>query len=533
MSLRSRLTRFAPLALLAALLGACGDGPSGPPPALSITATGTLQRGATVTLAATRDGQPVPAANVTWTVTPATAGELLPGGQLRLLAAGALEVRGSYDGSTGTAQLQVAELGALVISATGTLKRGSTVTLSVSRDGQVIPTAQVAWTVTPATAAELLPGGQLRLLAAGTLEVRGSYDGSTGSTQLQVADLGPLVISAAGRAERGSTLALTVTRDGQAIPAGDVTWTLQPAAAGEVLPGGQVRLLATGALEIRGSFDGSTGALPVTVAAPPTVVFDMSVGGNRDLYSVELDGGGRTRLTEDPSVDNDPSVAAGKILFVSVRAGNPELYLMNASGGAATRITSTAARSELSPALSPDGTRIAYTYDVSGVARIWTANVNGTGAAAFTGGLGFAGSPETAPSWAPTGNRLAFVGTGQGTADIWDLTAGGTASILAGGDSAEVDPAWNPAGTHVAFASTREGDPAIFLVRVSDRTITKLSTRAGGEAEPTWTADGRLVYVEFGAGSTTRLVWIDPAQPTMVHEIPVAGGNPRRPSVVR
>jgi len=167
------------------------------------------------------------------------------------------------------------------------------------------------------------------------------------------------------------------------------------------------------------------------------------------------------------------------------------------------------------------------------VARIWTANIDGSGGAAFTGNLGFAGSPETSPSWAPTGNRLTFVGTGQGTADIWDLTGGGTATILAGGDSADVDPAWNPDGTLVAFASTRDGDPAIFTVRVADKVITRLSSRVGAEAEPSWTADGRLVYVEFGAGNITRLVWIDPTDPGTVHEIPVTGGSPRRPSVVR
>lgn len=455
MRLRSRLTRLMPLALLAAVLAACGgDGPSNPPAALVVTATGTLQRGATVTL-------------------------------------------------------------------------------SASRSGQAIPAASVAWTVTPANAAELTGPGQLRLLAAGSVEVRGTYDGSTGSSTLQVTEPPPgaLVISATGRAERGSTLALSVTRDGQAVPAGNVTWTLLPTNGGEVLAGGQLRLLAAGPLEVRGSYDGSTGTVPVTVATPPTVVFDMSVGGNRDVYSVALDGVGLTRLTEDPSVDSDPSVAAGKVLFVSVRPGNPELYVMPLAGGTATRVTNTA-RTESSPALSPDGTRMAYGYDISGVARVWTANVDGTGAAAFTGSLGFAGSPETAPSWAPTGNRLAFVGTGQGSADIWDLAAGGTAAILAGSDSAEVDPAWSPDGAVVAFASTREGDPAIFTVRVSDRTITRLSTRTGSEAEPSWTADGRLVYVEFLAGGATRLVWIDPAQPGTVREIPV-NGNPRRPSVVR
>jgi hypothetical protein len=454
-SLLSRLIRLAPLALIAAVAASCGDGPADPPAPLAVTATGTLQRGATVTLSATRSGTAVPAGDVAWSVEPAANGELLPGGQLRLLAAGALTVRGTYDRSTGSTVLQVTE-----------------------------------------------------------------------------PPPGALVISAAGRMERGSTIALTVTRDGQPVNAANVTWTLQPAAGGDVLPGGQVRLRAAGALQVSGSFDGSTGSIPLTVDLPPTIVFDMSVGGNRDLYSVALDGGDLTRLTDDPSVDQDPSAAAGKVLFVSVRHGNSELYTIPITGGAATRITTTAARAETSPALSPDGTRMAYGYDASGVARIWTANVDGTGAAAFTGTLGFAGSPESSPSWAPTGNRLSFVGTGNGTADVWDLTAGGTADVLAGGDSAEVDPAWNPAGTHVAFASTRQGDPAIFTVRVSDRLITKLSTRPGGEAEPSWTADGRLVYVEFLAAGATRLVWISPSAPETVNEIPVTG-NPRRPSVLR
>lgn len=424
---------------------------------------------------------------------------------------------------------------ALVVSASGTAQRGATVTLSASRAGQAIPAGDVTWTLSPAGGGELIAGGQLRLLAAGPLEVRGSYDGSTGSTTLQVTEPPPgaLVVSATGRRERGSTLTLSVTRDGQAVPAGNVTWTVQPAAAGEVLAGGQVRLLATGAVEVRGSYDGSIGALPVSVAAPPTVVFDMSVGGNRDVYSVALDGGDLVRLTDDPAVDIDPSAAAGKVLFVSVRAGNNELYTIPVAGGAATRVTNTPARTESAPALSPDGTRMAYAYDGSGVARIWTANIDGSGAAAFTGSLGFAGSPETAANWAPTGNRLAFVGTGAGTADVWDLTSGGTAVILAGGDSAEVDPAWSPDGTLVAFASTREGDAAIFTVRASDRTITRLSTRPGGESEPSWTADGRLVYVEFDTGGATRLVWIDPAEPGTMHVIPVNGGNPRRPSVHR
>lgn len=527
----------APILLLSSLLAACGDGTTPPPSPLQVAATGTPQRGLIVTLSATRDGQAIPAGSVAWTVSPAASGELLANGQLRLLAAGTLEVRGTYDGSAGSTQLVVTEPpppppGALAISAAGNLERGRTVQLVVTRDGQAVPAANVAWTLVPAAGGEILAGGQLRLLAAGNLEVRGAWDGSTGTTTLAVAEPPPLALSATGRLERGSVIVVSASRGGVGIAPGDVTWSVVPEGAGEVLGNGQIRLRAAGPVEVRGAWDLSTGTLPLTVAAPPTVVFDMSVGGNRDIYSIALDGGDLRRLTDAAATDNDPSAAAGKVLFVSVRDGNSELYTVPLAGGAATRVTSTA-RTESSPALSPDGTRMAYGYDVSGVSRIWTASINGTGGAAFTGSLGFAGSPETAPSWHPTANRLAFVGTGNGSADVWDLLAGGTAAELASGDSADVDPAWSPDGSVVAFASTRQGDPAIFTVRVSDRLITRLSTRTGAEAEPSWTADGRLVYVEFGASGATRMVWIDPASPATVHEIPVTGGNPRRPSVVR
>jgi Tol biopolymer transport system component len=285
-------------------------------------------------------------------------------------------------------------------------------------------------------------------------------------------------------------------------------------------------------VQVAASYDLSTGTLPVTVAVPPSVVFDMQVNGNRDLYRVALDGGDLVRLTDAPAEEREATVGGDRIVFVSFRSGNADLYSVPLAGGTETRLTSTA-RAETAPALSANGQRLAYAYDVSGVSRIWTANANGTGAAAITAGLGSAASPETGPTWAPDGSRLAFVTTARGSADVWELVPGGTPVAVAEGDSAEVDPAWSPDGTRVAFASTRQGDAAVYVVRLDDRAnAVRLTTRAGTEAEPAWTADGRLVYVEFSPGSVTRMVWIDLADPATVHVIPLTG-NPRRPAVIR
>lgn len=344
-----------------------------------------------------------------------------------------------------------------------------------------------------------------------------------------------LQLAAEGRRERGSELVLTATVSGVPVPAARVTWSYSPAAAVEVLEPGRVRLLAAGALEVRGERGENEGALSLAVQVPPTVVFDMVSAGNRDVYQVALDGQDLQRLTTEPADDASPAVAGATVVFVSYRAGNAELYSVPLGGGAATRLTTTA-QAETSPALSADGQRLAFTFEPSGVGKVFTATATNQNRAQAAPGFGFAGSPETAPTWAPAGDRLAFVGTASGTADIFQVAPGGQPTLVVGGPHAYVNPAWSPDGARIAFASNRDGDPAVYVVPVAGGAVTRLSERPGTEAEPAWTADGRLVYVEMLTGSadgrTSRLVWIDPADPSRVHAIPVAG-SPRNPASPR
>ena len=217
-------------------------------------------------------------------------------------------------------------------------------------------------------------------------------------------------------------------------------------------------------------------------------------------------------------------------MFSAYRGANADLFSMPAAGGAQTRLTSTAA-AETAPALSPDGARIAYAYDVSGVTKVWTMTVSGTGAAQAAPGFGFSGAIETSPSWAPGSSRLAFISTTRGSADVYDLTTGGAPVLVAGSSAADVDPAWSPDGDWIAFASTMDGGAAIYRVPAAGGAAQKLTTDAGDEAEPAWTPDGRLVYVAFGAGGATSLRWMDPAAPDTTHAIPLpVAGAPRRPA---
>lgn len=267
----------------------------------------------------------------------------------------------------------------------------------------------------------------------------------------------------------------------------------------------------------------------------PVVVFDRSVSGNRDLYRVALDGSDLVRMTTATGDDVNPTVGGNTVVWTSFRTGNAELWSMPLAGGTETRLTTTSA-AETDPALSYDGTRLAYVTNAQlGTGKVWTAAPNMTGAARATpAGFGLDGAPEIGPAWAPTGNHLALVSTGNGSPDLFDFAMPGTPRLLAGSaDFSEVDPAWSPDGTHIVYVSTVTGGGDLYLIRVSDGQVTRLTAREGADAAPTWLRDGRIVYQEWGAASTVTLRWLDPFNLARTGTIPLGGtGRPDRPYAV-
>src|SRR5215211_6489236 len=84
---------------------------------------------------------------------------------------------------------------------------------------------------------------------------------------------------------------------------------------------------------------------------------------NEEIYIMNADGSGQTRLTDDPAIDRFASWSPDgeKIAFSSNRdSDNDEIYVMNADDGSdVTRLTDNDANN-LSPSWSPNGERIAF-----------------------------------------------------------------------------------------------------------------------------------------------------------------------------
>lgn len=182
-------------------------------------------------------------------------------------------------------------------------------------------------------------------------------------------------------------------------------------------------------------------------------------------------------------------VAESKLVYVSGRTGHKEIWMMDYDGQGQSQVTKLGGVA-LSPRLSPDSSRIAFTY----------LGKNGVELAMYSLELGkmvtfphFGGTTQTA-AWAPDGTKLAFSSSMRGDSEVFIADASGAnPRRVTANRGGNMSPVFNPkTGSQVAFVSGRTGLPQVYTMEADGTNLQRMTT-TGYAVSPSWSPNGQFL----------------------------------------
>ena len=193
----------------------------------------------------------------------------------------------------------------------------------------------------------------------------------------------------------------------------------------------------------------------------------------------------------------EKGVFSTKVTYVVKRGTRYELQVADADGANAQAVL---ASNEpiISPAWSPDGSRIAYvSFDQKKPIVVVQNLAQGTTkvVANFWGN-------NSAPAWSPDGTKLAVTLTRDGISQLYQVpAAGGEPKRLTTTPAIDTESSFSPDGKWIAFTSDRGGSPQIYRMPAAGGPAQRLTFEGTYNVRPRFSPDGKsIAFVQREAG---------------------------------
>ncbi|MGE5262493.1 MAG: DPP IV N-terminal domain-containing protein, partial [Acidobacteriota bacterium] len=230
--------------------------------------------------------------------------------------------------------------------------------------------------------------------------------------------------------------------------------------------------------------------------------------GNEEIYTINNDGSGLTRLTNNPAADSHPgwSPDGKQLVFETNRDGRYQLYQMNADGSGVKRLMTDSADDRYPVWIPGCFDRIVFASNRDGgVFRIYAVDPDGSNPIRLTtlpaGSTAadlypyWSGLPET---WRPKGAccvpGITFDSLRDGNEEIYLMRFDGSKlTRLTNNPARDMRPAPSPDGNRIAFESNRDGHFQVYVMMVDSFGTTRLTNSSGDDRQAAWSNDAKRI----------------------------------------
>lgn len=259
------------------------------------------------------------------------------------------------------------------------------------------------------------------------------------------------------------------------------------------------------------------------------IAYTAAKGTGKELQIMDYDGANVRSITANGGLNKFPDWSAdnGALAFVTNLPGTSrwELWLQGLTGAGTRKVIPAPSAYASSPALSPDGSMIAFASRGQGRrdSDVFVSTLDGSRLRNLTSHA----SIDTSPAWSPLGQQIVFVSDRTGTPQLWVMDADGANVRRLTTEGGHCDsPDWSPDGRYIVYSwqAPERYQHDIYLIDVATAQVRSLTHGRGSKENPHWSPDGRhIVFQSDRTGS--KQIWLMSLDGENLRQITANGSN--------